>query len=84
MDGFPTRAVPNPIRQKLVVDRAGILEIQSDELVPGKIANVIVFLEPSDPPVRPLCELIGRGRGLFASPRDADEFIQKERDAWDW
>lgn len=27
--------------------------------------------------------LLGSGRGGYASPDEADEFIRKERDAWD-
>ena len=83
MDALPSRAVTHPIRRKLIVDRPGILEIRSEELVPGAVAEVIVFLEAQGAPPRPLTELIGKGRGLFATDREADEYIRKEREAWD-
>ena len=45
MDALPPRTVANRIRQKLIVDRPGVLEIHADEIVPGALAEVIVFVE---------------------------------------
>jgi len=83
MDALPPRAVTNPIRRKLIVDRAGVLEIRADELVPGATADVIVFVDAPQAPARTLVELIGSGKGLLATAREADEYIRKEREAWD-
>jgi hypothetical protein len=83
MDARPARTVANPIRRKLIVDRAGVLEIRADELVPGAIAEVIVFVEAPEARARSLVELIGSGKGLFATAEEADEYIRKEREAWD-
>lgn len=83
MDVAASRAMPNAIRQKLVVDRAGVLEIRSPDLVAGAVAEVIVLLDAPEGGVPPLSSLIGKGKGLFATPEEADEYIRKEREAWD-
>ena len=30
-----------------------------------------------------LSSLIGKSKGLFSNPREADQYIRSERDAWD-
>lgn len=48
----------------------------------GAIADVIVILDsPTEEPKRSLVSLIGCGKGSFATPMEADEFICRERDS---
>ncbi len=48
----------------------------------GAIADVIVILDsPTEEPKKSLVSLIGRGKGSFATPVEADEFICRERDS---
>ncbi len=72
------------IRQKAIVKPGGIIEIQSPELPPGALAEVIVILETSPVKKTSLTSLIGIASGSFATPQEADEFISRERDNWSY
>ncbi|MGH8597192.1 MAG: hypothetical protein ACREXT_11095 [Gammaproteobacteria bacterium] len=71
------------IRQKITVQAGGRIELCAPELAEGTRAEVIVIEEEVPPPVRSLTELIGQGRGAYATPEAADAFLRGERDAWD-
>lgn len=71
------------IRQKTVVQPGGLIQIRSSELPVGATAEVIVILESPPEKAISLARLIGRGKGGFATPEEADAFIHRERDAWD-
>ena len=70
------------LRQKVVVQPGGVIEVRSSELPPGATAEVIVLIESSSDPARSLLFMIGAAKGCFATPADADAFIRRERDAW--
>ena len=71
------------IKKEVTVLPGGRIELQSSELKAGMQAEVIVFL-PATPPGRyPLSSLIGKGKGAYDSPEQADEYIRKERDEWE-
>ncbi len=71
------------IRQKVVVQPGGRIEIQVPEFSPGTRAEVIV-LEDSPPAKRQkLRSIIGSGKGSFSTPEDADIFLRQERDSWE-
>jgi hypothetical protein len=70
------------LRQKAVVQPGGIIEIHSPELPPGATVDVIVILETLPKKRQSLRSLIGTGKGCFATPQEADDFISRERDAW--
>jgi len=69
------------IRQKVMVQPGGMIQIHASELPEGAIVEVIVLL---DPPAgnegRSLVSFIGAGQGSFATSQEADEFIRRERD----
>ena len=75
------------IRQRVTIRRTGRLEVQDPALLAGDTAEVIVYLEhakaegqdESDALVR----FIGSGRGVYATPEEADAFIRSLRDEWD-
>ncbi len=75
------------LRQEVIVEADGRIVIHVPQLKPGTHAEVIVTERPAPPgdPVRPvrLSSLVGCCRGMFASPAEADEFLRRERDAWD-
>lgn len=71
------------IRQKITVQAGGRIELCAPELAEGTQAEVIVIEEPAAHAVRSLCELLGQGRGAYATPEAADAFLRGERDAWD-
>lgn len=71
------------IRERVTVQAGGRIEIPSTEFPPGAQADVIVVLEPAARTLSPLASMIGRGKGCFASPEEADSFIRKERSAWE-
>jgi hypothetical protein len=71
------------LRQKVIVQPGGVIEIRSDELPPGATADVIVILDSAPAQALPLVRLIGAGKGSFATPAEADAFLRDERDAWE-
>lgn len=70
------------IRQKAVVKLGGIIKIQSSELPIGTEVDVIVIMKTVAKNKQSLSSIIGSGKGSFASPQEADDFINRERDAW--
>jgi len=71
------------VRKKVKVKPGGVVEIRSPELVPGSTVEVIVLQERTSRKASRLVELIGAGRGIYATEDEADSFIRKERDSWD-
>ena len=72
----------NVLKQKVTVQPGGIVHIQSPELVPGSIADVIIIPETAAEPPASLTSLIGTAEGGFATPEEADVFIRQERNTW--
>ena len=70
------------LKQKVTVQPGGIVHIESPELVPGSIADVIIIPEISAAPPATLTSLIGTAAGGFATPQEADVFIRQERNTW--
>lgn len=74
----------NGLRQKVIVQPGGIVEVQSSELPAGATVEVIVLLETLNQPVaQGLSRFIGAAQGNFASPEEVDQFIHQERETWD-
>ncbi|MBD2774473.1 hypothetical protein [Iningainema tapete] len=69
------------LRQKVVVKPGGVIEFSSPELTPGDLVDVIVIRDLAKKR-QSLRSIIGTGKGCFATPQEADDFISKERDAW--
>ena len=76
------------VKQHVVVEPDGRIVIHVPQLKPGTHAEVTVVEqsklgegESSEP--ANLSSLIGSCRGMFATPEEADEFLTRERDAWD-
>lgn len=72
----------NAIKQKVTVQPGGVVQIQSSELTPGSLAEVIVIRDMASAAHQPLAQLIGSAPGGFASPNEADAFLRHQRDAW--
>ena len=71
------------LRQTVVVQRGGHVEVNSPELPEGASAEVIVMLEgPMSSPYS-MVSMIGAGKGRFSSVEEIDAFIRKERDSWE-
>lgn len=62
-----------------------VRDIPASWAVPGNPdAPVTVVITPgAAPDVRPLSSFIGAGRGVFASAREVNRHIRRERDAWE-
>jgi hypothetical protein len=76
----------NTVRQQVIVEEGGRIVIHAPELKPGTRAEVIVLQTPngdSSEAVPPLSSLVGSCSGMFATPEEADQFLRRERDAWD-
>ena len=72
----------NVLKQKVTVQPGGIVHIESPELVPGSIADVIIIPELPDAPIATLANFIGAAAGGFTTPQEADAFIRQERNTW--
>ncbi|HYE19145.1 MAG TPA: hypothetical protein VEA69_11910 [Tepidisphaeraceae bacterium] len=76
------------IKQTVTVGPGGVVQVSSPELRVGARAEVIVLVDaPEDAsPSTPgpgLSSFIGKGKGLFKSVEEVDQFIRSERDQWD-
>ena len=70
------------LRQTVMIQPGGSIEIHSPELSPGSTAEVIILMEESKP-VQPLSRWLGAAPGCYASPEEAVDFLRQERDKWD-
>lgn len=70
------------LRQKAVVQAGGLIQINAPELKPGTLTEVVVLVEPAERPRTSMVDLVGAGRGSFASPAEADQFLRRERESW--
>jgi hypothetical protein len=71
------------VRQEVIVQPGGRIEILAPELTPGRRAEVIVLEEAPARARPPLRSFHGTGKGCYATPEEADAFIRQERDAWE-
>jgi hypothetical protein len=72
------------LRQKVIVQPGGIVELRSLELPAGATVEVIVLLEPQpEESKKPLTSFIGAAKGNFDTPNEVERFIRQERDAWE-
>ena len=69
-------------RQTVIVKPGGVIDIRDPQLPAGAVAEVIVLLTDTSGEAPPLASLIGAARGSFATPEDADAFLDGERDSW--
>ena len=75
------------LRQNVVVQAGGRIELSDPQLPAGATAEVIVLLnlpsaEAREETALPLASLIGAAKGGFATPEEVDRFINGERDEW--
>ena len=73
----------NVVREEVVVKPGGLVELRSPDLPEGAKAEVLVFIENSNPSSRTLSSFIGTGKGCYKTPEEADEFLSRERDRWE-
>jgi hypothetical protein len=72
------------IRQEITVQRDNVIEIHSLALKSGAHVEVILLLQDEQPPLKKhLLSLLGKGKGSFSSPEEADSFIRRERNKWE-
>ena len=81
-----TERIQNLVRQVRELspdERAELLKDLQDSLTADREASHLQFESPVDNKRTDYLALFGSGRGGFATPQEADEFIRQERDAWD-
>ena len=71
------------VRQTVCIKAGGMIEVSSPELHEGHTAEVIVLVEGPVSAKPTMLDMIGAGKGTFASPVEVDKFIRAERDSWD-
>jgi hypothetical protein len=61
------------------------IELHVPELPVGRKVTVLLLLEDSELPKRPVFEVLGdyAGGQLFRSAEEVDEYLRNERDSWD-
>ena len=75
------------VRQSVVIQPGGRIELRDPLFPTGATAEVIVLLNwplasAGGEAAISLASLIGEARGGFATPEEVDQFINEERDAW--
>jgi len=68
------------IKQQVTVQPDGFIKFRSPELKPGLRAEVIVItqeLSPIQQKQQGLLRFMGKGKGAFATPEEADAFIRR-------
>ncbi len=71
-------------KQELTVLPNGIVPFLSPKLKVGSRVEVIVIPQEKSPlPQKSLLSFMGKGKGAFATPEEADAFIRQERDTWE-
>ena len=66
-----------------VVRPGGVVEVHEPALPEGRIVRVTVELDEADGNPPPLLRFLGAAPGLFATPAEADAFINAEREVWE-
>jgi hypothetical protein len=74
-----------PLQVQTTVLPGHRIEIQAPELPEGRSVTVLVVLEEADGPKRRLRDVLAGypGGRLFRSAEEVDEYLRKEREAWD-
>jgi hypothetical protein len=80
--------VVTAIKQQVIVQPGGVIEIRSPELTPGASAEVIVLVGDNgpagpQPPPSTWAAFMGSGRGRFKSVEEIDAYVRGLRDEWD-
>lgn len=70
------------IKQHAIVQQGGRIEIFVPEMAVGARAEVTVSEVSPTLMKQSLSKLIGRGKGAFNDPKDADQFVRASRDEW--
>ncbi len=70
------------IKQIVTVQPDKRVELTADELVPGRRVEVIVLVG-EEPRRKSYRALLGSGRGAYATPAEADDYLGRLRDEWD-
>jgi hypothetical protein len=71
------------IREHVIIEQEGVIEIRHPGLSVGMAAEVVVLVKQPGVKDRPLVSFLGQGRGCFASVAEADAFLRAERESWD-
>ncbi|HEX4959210.1 MAG TPA: hypothetical protein VF173_00125 [Thermoanaerobaculia bacterium] len=71
------------IRERVIVEREGVIEVRHPELATGTQAEIIVLIEQPAAEMPPLASFVGKGKGCFANAAEVDAFLRGERDDWE-
>ena len=75
--------LPSNIRKKIDADKGDIFNFEViDNTVVMTLQKIIPANEEKEPDTD-ISQYIGAGSGIFKSVKEVDDFIRKERDAWD-
>jgi hypothetical protein len=70
------------IKEHVVIQAGGLIEIRRADLPEGLTAAVTVEVEDGAQKTT-LLSFFGKGKGCFKNAAEVDAFIRSERDAWD-
>ncbi len=70
------------IKERVIVQTGGRIELDHPELCAGSEAEVIIMVEEAAE--RPsLASFAGQGKGCFEDAAEIDAFLRAERDSWE-
>jgi hypothetical protein len=70
------------IKRQVIVQPGGRIELTVAELEAGTSAEVVIIVPAAETQPRRLTSFLGKGRGAFATPGEADAFLRAEREGW--
>ncbi len=71
------------IKREILVLPGGRIELEIPELKAGTHAEVVILLAEQDRKPQTFSSITGKGKGAFSTPKEADDFLRKERDTWE-
>ena len=78
--------MPSALYRKTAVLPGGKIEVTDQALPPGEVVDVIVLLPTSSATTRrSAVDILAEAPGhrLFKTAADVDDYLRKEREAWD-
>lgn len=71
------------LRQKIVIQKDGLIEIHAQELMKGTTADVIVLIDSDTHLQSSLQSMIGKVKGLYKTPYEVNNYIREHRNEWE-
>ena len=71
------------LKERTTAKPGGVIELHSPRIPAGAtvLVSAIIEFQPAPPP--PLATMVGKVKGLYKSPEQADEDLRAQREEWE-